>query len=99
MAHTQVQINLRETGRGGEERREREREREMLPDGGRMESALLDGCFSRPFADRLLTIQIRGFEMAESRIWKKLKRPATSLAALAPASQGVPFSGRSLPVE
>ena len=89
---------------GEEERREeRERERERCC---RMAVGWSPLCwmaaFPVPFilrVDRLLTIQIRGFEMADSRIWKKLKRPATSLAALAPASQGVPFSGRSLSVE
>ena len=81
---------------GGEER-----EREMMPDGT-LNPLCWMAAFPGPFilrAGRLLTIQIRGFEMAESRIWKKLKRAATSLAALAPASQGVPFSGRPLPVE
>ena len=40
-AHTQVQVN-RETGIGGEER-------ERDDAGWHVESALLDGCFSRPF--------------------------------------------------
>ena len=62
-----------------------------MPDGA-LNPLCWMAAFPGPFilrAGRLLTIQIRGFEMAESRIWKKWKRAATSLAALAPASQGV----------
>ena len=81
---------------GGEER-----EREMMPDGT-LNPLCWMAAFPGPFiprADRLLTIQIRGFEMAESQIWKKMLRPANSLPALAPSSQGIQFSGRPCPVD
>ena len=73
----------------------------MMPDGTQ-DPLCFPAAFPGPFIPRdcrSLTIQIRGFEMAESRICKKVLRPATSLAALAPASQGVPLSRCPFPVE
>ena len=83
-----------EIGIGGEER---ERGRWC-----RMALCSEDGCISRPFYTEVgssLSIQIHGFEMAESWIWRKVLFPPASLLQFCSASQGVAVTGRPRRVE